>query len=64
MYMDRNREIVADIKNKLQYPMTTLELIAKKGIDRNKIPREFFEDALTALRQTVRLLNKLAGWRD
>lgn len=60
---DRASEIIAEIKNKLQYPKTTLEiLIELKAGKRKRIPEEFIKDALKAIDQAVRLLNKLAEW--
>jgi len=57
--MDRI-EIIAKIKNKLQYPKTTLELIMElKAGRRKRVPDYFIEDALKALDKAVCLLNKL-----
>lgn len=57
--MDR-KEIVAKIKNKLQYPKTTLQLFAElKAGKRKRVPEYFIEDALKELDKAVRLLNKL-----
>ena len=58
-----NQEIIAEIKNALQLPKTTLELLLElKNGQRKNIPPEFIEDALKALADAVRLLNKLAKW--
>lgn len=52
------------LKNKLQALKTTLQLIAELKAGRRKnIPVEFIEDALKAIDQVIRLLNKLAGWK-
>ena len=57
--MDR-KEIVAKIKNKLQYPKTTLQLFAElKAGRRKRVPDYFITDALKELDRAVRLLNKL-----
>jgi len=57
------KTIIADIKNRLQYPKTTLEILMElKAGKRKQIPEEFIEDALKAIDQAVRLLNKLAEW--
>ena len=63
--MDKDKQkIIADIKNKLQYPKTTLQIIAElKTRKRKNIPIEFIEDAIKALDQAVKLLNRLAGWK-
>lgn len=53
-------EIIAKIKSKLQYPKTTLELIAElKAGKRKRVPDYFIEDALRELDKAVFLLNKL-----
>lgn len=58
------KELIAEIKNKLQYPKTTLEILKElKTGKRKRMPEEFIEDALKAIDQAVRLLNKLAGWK-
>jgi hypothetical protein len=57
------KEIIAEIKNKLQYPKTTLEVLLElKAGKRKRMPEEFIKDALKAIDQAVRLLNKLAEW--
>lgn len=56
-------EAVAEIKNALQYPKTTLEILREvKAGKRKNLPDEFIEDALKAIDDAVRILNKLAGW--
>ena len=58
-----NHEIIAEIKNALQLPKTTLELVLEfKCGNRKRIPPEFIEDALKAINDVVKLLNKLASW--
>ena len=53
-------EIVAKIKNKLQYPKTTLQLFAElKAGRRKRVPDYFITDALKELDRAVRLLSKL-----
>lgn len=53
-------EIVAKIKNRLQYPKTTLQLFAElKAGKRKRVPDYFIADALRELDKAVRLLNKL-----
>ena len=57
-------EAVAEIKNALQYPKTTLEILRELKAGRRKnIPDEFIDDALKAIDDAVRILNKLAGWQ-
>lgn len=56
-------EAVAEIKNALQYPKTTLEVLRElKAGKRKRFPDEFIDDALKAIDDAVRILNKLAGW--
>lgn len=58
----KGKDIIADIKNKLQYSKITLQLIAElKAGKRKRVPIEFIEDALKELDKAVRLLNKFAG---
>jgi transcriptional/translational regulatory protein YebC/TACO1 len=60
-----NQEIIAEIKNALQLPKTTLELVMElKSGKRKRIPPEFIEDALKAINDAVKLLNKLARWEE
>lgn len=57
-------EAVAEVKNALQYPKTTLEILREvKSGKRKNLPDEFIDDALKAIDDAVRILNKLAGWR-
>ncbi len=57
-------EAVAEVKNALQYPKTTLEILREvKAGKRKNLPDEFIEDALKAIDDAVRILNKLAGWQ-
>lgn len=57
-------EAVAEIKNALQYPKTTLEILRELKAGRRKnLPDEFIDDALKAIDDAVRILNKLAGWQ-
>lgn len=54
-------EIITKIKDMLEYPKTTLELVAElKAGRRKRIPDFFIEDALRELDKAVRLLNKFA----
>lgn len=63
VFMSKEQDIIAKIKNKLQYPKTALQLIAELKAGRRKnVPDEFIEDALRELDRAVKLLNKLAGW--
>ncbi len=55
-----NKEIIADIKNKLQGPMTTLELMAEKKANKKRVPIEFIEDALKDIDKAVELLDELS----
>ncbi len=57
-----NKEIIAEIKNTLQYPHTILEIMSGKDAAKNRIPRYCIEDALKEVKQVVKQLNKLAGW--
>ncbi len=53
-------EIAAKIKNKLQYPKTTLQLFAElKAGRRKRVPDYFITDALKELDKATQLLNKL-----
>jgi len=52
-------EIISTIKHKLKYPKIVLEMMVEKGVNRNKIPIEFIEDGLKAIRQINRLVNQL-----
>lgn len=55
-------EIITKIKDMLEYPKTTLELMAElKAGRRKRIPDFFIEDALRELDKAVRLLNKFVG---
>jgi len=57
-------EAVAEVKNALQYPKTTLEILREvKAGKRKNLPDEFIDDALKAIDDAVRILNKLAGWQ-
>lgn len=57
-------ETVAEIKNALQYPKTTLEILREiKASRRKNLPNEFIDDALKAIDDAVRILNNLADWR-
>jgi len=57
-------EAVAEVKNALQYPKTTLEILREvKSGKRKNLPDEFIDDALKAIEDAVRILNKLAGWQ-
>lgn len=57
-------EAVAEVKNALQYPKTTLEILREvKAGKRKNLPDEFIDDALKAIDDAVRILNKLAGWK-
>ena len=57
-------EAVAEIKNALQYPKTTLQILREiKAGRRKSLPDEFIEEALKAIDDAVRILNKLAGWQ-
>jgi len=63
MRQDTNK-IIADIKNALQLPKTTLELWRElRTGQRKRMPPEFIEDALKSLDRAVRLLDILAGWK-
>ena len=58
----KGKDIIKEIKHKLQYPIITLQLIADlEASKRKRVPIEFIEDALKALDKVVRLLNKLAA---
>ncbi|MGA2775126.1 MAG: hypothetical protein ABSE81_03575 [Candidatus Omnitrophota bacterium] len=53
-------EIIAKIKDRLQYPKTTLELMAElKAGKRERIPEYFIDDALRELDKAMQLLDKL-----
>ncbi len=57
-------EAIAEVKNALQYPKTTLEILRELKAGRRKnLPDEFIDDALKAIDDAVRILNKLAGWQ-
>lgn len=57
--MDR-KDIVSKIKNKLQYPKLTLELLRDlRAVKRRKILDEFIEDALKEIGKIIKLLKKL-----
>jgi len=57
-------EAVAEVKNALQYPKTTLEILREvKAGKRKNLPDEFIDDALKAIDDAVCILNKLAGWQ-
>ena len=57
-------EAVAEVKNALQYPKTTLEILRELKAGRRKnLPDEFIDDALKAIDDAVRILNKLTGWQ-
>ncbi|MDD5736692.1 MAG: hypothetical protein PHH20_00180 [Candidatus Omnitrophica bacterium] len=57
-------EAVAEVKNALQYPKTTLEILREvKTGKRKNLPDEFIDYALKAIDEAVRILNKLAGWQ-
>ena len=58
-----DKKTAAKIKNKLQYPKILIEMMMKKGVDRNKVPIEFFEDGLVAIDQIVRMLNKYVNFK-
>lgn len=60
--MKDNKHTIADIKNALQNPLILIELMKDKNVARNKIPIEFVDDGIRAIKQSVRLLNKLAKW--
>lgn len=57
-------EAIAEFKNALQYPKTTLEILRELKAGRRKnLPDEFIDDALKAIDDAVRILNKLSGWQ-
>ena len=57
-------EAIAEVKNALQYPKTTLEILRELKAGRRKnLPDEFIDDALKAIDDAVRILNKLSGWQ-
>ena len=60
--MRKDKEIVMEIKNALQYPRTILELMAEKDFDKAEISSSKIKDSLKAFDGAVRLLNELAGW--
>lgn len=62
--MKDNKHTIADIKNALQNPLTLIELMKNKRVDRNNILMEFVDDGIKAIKKSVRLLNKLARWED
>jgi len=58
--MNKKEQIIVKIKDKLEYPRLTLQLMA--DLPKNKlknIPPEFFTDALKAINKIIRLLDKL-----
>lgn len=57
-----NKEVIAEIKNSLQYPKTVLEIILEKKIYQNHFPEYFLTDALKAINKIVKQLNKLANF--
>ena len=61
-FMKEKREIIADIKNSLQYPQTVLEIMRDRGLRRKEISPSVVDDALRALGEAVRILNELANW--
>ena len=61
--MKIDKEIIAEIKNALQYPTTLLEMMNTEGFNRNDVSDYMIDDCLKAIRKVVKLLNKLAGWK-
>ena len=59
-----DKKIIAEVKSQLQYPMTLIEIMMEKRVNRNKVPMEFFDDAMQAFRKIKTLLNKLARWEE
>ena len=59
--LTRSRDLVEVIKEKLQYPKLTLELLSElKASRRKNIPQEFIDDALKAINTIEQVLDKLA----
>lgn len=56
--MDKNK-IIEDIKHQLGYSKLLIKMMMEKGVDRNKVPDEFFDDAIRSYKKITRLLNKL-----
>lgn len=56
----KEKEIIAEIKGKLQYPRITLNIIFQMKEEEARVfATEFFEEPLECIHQAVKLLNKL-----
>ena len=57
--MKKNENVVAHIKNKLQYPRSVLEVLLKQ---KNVYVKEDIRTSVEELNVAVTLLNDLVGW--
>ena len=60
--VEKDKKIIADIKNNLQSPKSFLEILRIRGEERNDVPDDLIDDSLECIRKSIRLLNQLARW--